>query len=337
MSDLVLTLEAEARELALAKPFTISTKTYKAANNVFVGLRYGDQVGIGEASPEDRTGESVESVLAELKALDPSELNGPFDLEGIGGLLPAGSARCALDIAAHDLAAKLAGVSVADLVGVAGHSPPPTSVTIPIGTPDEMVEEAKGFSGFPVVKVKVGFPGDVEALARLREVYSGSIRIDANEGWSVEEAIRALKAMEPLEIELCEQPIQRGNLDGLQQVTEATSIPVFADEDVTTSQDVAALAGRVDGVNLKLRKTGGIREAVKAVATARALGMSTMIGCDLVSGVSTSAEAVVACLCDHCDIDGPLLLAEDPFPGVTYDRGTVTLPTGPGLGVRGPI
>ncbi|MFP5352813.1 MAG: dipeptide epimerase [Actinomycetota bacterium] len=335
MSELSLTLEAEARELALAKPFAIATKTYTTAYNVFVRLRYGGQVGIGEASPEDRSGESVDSVLAALRGLDLSRLNGPFDLEGIAALLPPGSARCALDIAAHDLAAKLAGVSLAEYLGVAGRTPSPTSVTIPIGSPEEMIAEARGFADFPVVKVKVGFPGDVDAVAGLREVFGGAIRIDANEGWSPDEAVAALRAMEPLDIELCEQPILRGNLDELRTVTQATSIPIFADEDVETSKDVALLAGRVDGVNLKLRKTGGIREAIRAVAVARSLGMSTMIGCDLVSGVSASAEAVVACFCDHCDIDGPLLLAEDPFPGVTYSKGLVTLPTGPGLGTRG--
>lgn len=334
MSELSLTLQAEGRELALAKTFTIATKTYTSASNVFVWLHAGDLVGMGEASPEDRFGESVGSVLEQLRSLDLSVVGGPFDLEGITALLPPGSARCALDIAAHDLAAQVAGLTLAEYLGVAGHRPPPTSVTIPIGTAEEMVAEAESFAGFPVVKVKVGFPGDVDAVGRLRDVFGGAIRIDANEGWSPDEAASALRAMEPLDIELCEQPIERGQLDVLEEVTQATSIPVFADEDVETSEDVAALAGRVNGVNLKLRKTGGIREALRAVAVARSLGLSTMIGCDLVSGVSASAEAVVACFCDHCDIDGPLLLAEDPFPGVTYDRGRVTLPAGPGLGVR---
>lgn len=335
MSDLKLTLDVEPRDLPLARPFTIATKTYDVARNVFVRLRYGEHVGLGEASPEDRSGESVDSVSEQLRSLDLGGVAGPFDLEGVTGLLPAGSARCALDIAAHDLAGKLSGLRLAELLGVAGRRPPATSVTIPIGDVDEMVERARSFAGYPVVKTKVGFDGDVEAMTRIRDVFTGAIRIDANEGWSVEQAIAALQEMERLDIELCEQPIPRGDLDGLREVTEATSILIFADEDVKTSADVAALAGRVDGVNLKLRKTGGIREAVKAVATARALGLSVMIGCDLVSGVSASAEAAVACLCDLCDIDGPLLLATDPFPGVTYDRGEISLPHGPGLGVRG--
>ncbi len=174
----------------------------------------------------------------------------------------------------------------------------------------------------------------MEALARIREVYGGKIRIGANEGWEPEVAAAALRELEPLDIELCEQPIAAGRHDALRDITRSTSIPVFADEDVKTASDVASLAGVVDGVNLKLRKTGGIREAVRAIATARALGLKVMIGCDLESGVAATAQACVATLADHCDIDGPLLLAEDPFPGVTYDKGVVTLPQGPGLGVR---
>lgn len=327
-------LAVEPRALPLAERFTIATKSYDVADNVFVRLSCRGQEGIGEVSPEDRMGDSVGEVVAELESLDLSPLQGPFDLEGISQLLPAGPSRCALDIAAHDLAAKLAGISVAGLIGVGDRQPPPTSVTLPIMDVDRMVDRARGFHDHPVIKMKVGFDGDVDALARVREVFPGRIRVDANEGWDPERAIESLREMEHLDIELCEQPIRKGQPDALRTVTAATKIPVFADEDVETSADVAALRGVVDGVNLKLRKTGGIREAVRAVATARALGMGVMIGCDLESGVAATAEASVATLADHCDIDGPLLLEEDPWPGVTYDRGRVTLPRGPGLGVR---
>lgn len=329
-----MNLEVEPRSLQLAEPFTIATKTYESAENVFVRLGARGETGIGEVSPEDRKGESVDGVVAQLRSLDLAAMQGPFDLEAIGHMLPAGAARCAFDIAAHDLAAKLAGISVAELIGVAGRRPPATSVTVPISDVDAMVARARALADHPFVKVKVGFEDDVEALAKLRDVYPGQIRIDANEGWDAATAIDRLRKMEPLGIELCEQPIPVGHHDDLKRITDATSIPVFADEDVSTARDVAGLAGIVDGVNLKLRKTGGIREALKAVATARALGMGVMIGCDLESGVAATAQACVATLVDHCDIDGPLLLAADPFPGVTYDRGRVTLPPGPGLGVR---
>ncbi|MDP9069620.1 MAG: dipeptide epimerase [Actinomycetota bacterium] len=335
MYDLPIKLKVEPRALPLAERFTIATKSWDIADNVFVRLTYDGHEGIGEVSPEDRSGDSVGAVTAQLERVDLGGLRGPFDLEGVTELLPAGPARCALDIAAHDLAAKLAGVSVAELLGVGRRQPPPTSVTLPITEVDRMVERARGFEEYPVIKMKVGFDGDVDALARVREVFSGRIRIDANEGWEPDRAAASLREMERFDIELCEQPIKRGQVDALREVTAATSIPIYADEDVETSGDAAALQGVVDGVNLKLRKTGGIREAVRAIATARSLGMGVMIGCDLESGVAATAEACVATLADHCDIDGPLLLAEDPWPGVVYDRGRVTLPPGPGLGVRG--
>ena len=334
MSQLDMTLKVEVHRLELAEPFTIATKTWEYAENVFVRLSCGGHDGIGEASPEDRTGESIESASAALEAIDLSSVAGPFDLEGIADLLPAGSARAALDIAAHDLAAKTAGISVRELIGVGGRSCPVTSVTVPITDVDAMVERAKSFADHPVIKTKVGFEGDIDAIAKIREVYPGKIRIDANEGWDAETAATSLKEMERFDIELCEQPIPAGRLEELARVTQATSIPIFADEDVGTAADVAAVAHAVSGVNLKLRKTGGIREAVRAIATARALGLEVMIGCDLESGVATSAQAAVSTLADHCDIDGPLLLAADPFPTVTYDRGVVTFPSGPGLGVK---
>ena len=329
-----MTLRVEPRDLALKERFTIATKSWGRAENVFVRLSWGGYEGIGEVSPEDRKGESVEGVVAQLEALDLKGLGGPFALEQLGRLLPAGSARCALDIAAHDLAAKVAGVSVAEFLGVQGASPPPTSVTVPIAPVEQMVARAAGFSDHPIIKTKVGFEGDVDALTQIRSVYPGKIRIDANEGWEPEVAIAALRELEALDIELCEQPIKAANLDDLRRIAESTSIPIFADEDVNTAKDVGQLAGVVDGVNLKLRKTGGIREAIRAIHAARALGMGVMIGCDLESGVAATAQGTVATLVDHCDIDGPLLLAHDPFPGVMYDGGRVTLPSGPGLGVK---
>lgn len=329
-----MTLRVEPRNLALKERFTIATKSWDQAENVFVRLSWGGHEGIGEVSPEDRKGESVDGVVAQLETLDLEPISAPFALEQLGNLLPAGAARCALDIAAHDLAAKVAGISVAELLGVAGGSPPPTSVTVPIASVEQMVARAAEFKDHPIIKTKVGFEGDVEALAQIRSVYPGKIRIDANEGWEPEVAITALRELGALGIELCEQPIKAGRLDELRRVTQSTSIPIFADEDVNTAEDVGRLAGVVDGVNLKLRKTGGIREAVRAINAARALGMGVMIGCDLESGVAATAQGTVATLADYCDIDGPLLLAHDPFPGVTYDRGRVTLPAGPGLGVQ---
>lgn len=332
MAAQVLSVRAAARELALAERFTIARESWDVAVNVFVAVELEGVTGFGESSPDAHWGETPESVLGSLEALDAGLLSA-FDLEGTAHLLPPGSARAALDIALHDLAGRLAGLSVSELLGVGGRPLPPTSVTVPIADVDAMVARASTLSDHPVLKMKVGFDGDVEAVRAVRAVYPGTIRIDANEGWSPSEAIERLRALEPLDVELCEQPIAAGDDAAFAEVTGATSIPVFADESVCTAADVARLAGRVDGVNLKLRKSGGIREAVKAIFTARALGLGVMLGCDLESGVAATAQAHVAALVDKADLDGPLLLAEDPFPGVTYDRGAMSLPKGPGLGL----
>ena len=330
-------LSASALDLALEEPFSIATETWEVARNVFVTVRFGEHEGVGESSPDDRWGETPESAIGALEAVDLSRLGGPFDLHGTGDLLPAGAARSALDIALHDLAARIAGVSVQELLGCGGRPLPPTSVTVPIADEDTMVGRAKALRDHPVLKVKVGFEGDVALIGSIRKVYGGALTVDANEGWSAEEAIDRLKALEPLGIRLCEQPVPAGNRDSLGRVTGATSIPVYADEDASTSEDVARLARTraVDGVNVKLRKAGGLREAARAIAVARAHGLGVMLGCDLESGIAATAEASLAALVDHADLDGPLLLADDPFPGVTYGRGTMTLPPGPGLGVRG--
>jgi L-alanine-DL-glutamate epimerase-like enolase superfamily enzyme len=234
----------------------------------------------------------------------------------------------------HDLAAQLAGVSVAELLGLGGRALPPTSFTIPISSSEHMQERAREWIDHPIIKMKVGFDGDVDAVRAVREVFPGTIRIDANEGWNKNTAIEKLNELARFDIELCEQPVRAGSLDDLRAITVASPIPIFADEDVNVSADVLQLVGVVNGVNLKLRKTGGIREALRAVHVARAVGLKPMLGCDLESGVGTTAQASLAALFDHADIDGPLALAEDPFPGVTYQMGRVVLPGGPGLGLE---
>jgi L-Ala-D/L-Glu epimerase len=326
-------LVAEVVELSLAARFTIASRSWDTARNVFVTLTCDGETGVGESSPDTRWGESCEAVISELESAELDRLRGPFDLEGVLGLLPPGAARAALDIALHDLAAKRAGLSVSELLGVGGRPPPPTSVTLPIAAVEVMVARARSLAHLPILKMKVGFDGDVDAVGAVRQAFSGRLRIDANEGWTVADALERLAALESYDIELCEQPIQAGAHHSLKRVTESTAIPVFADEDVSTSGDVAALAGVVNGVNLKLRKSGGIREAVRAIAVARAHGLEVMLGCDLESGVAATAQAHVAPLVDYADIDGPLLLARDPWAGVSYERGMPILPRGAGLGV----
>ncbi|MEA2509660.1 MAG: L-Ala-D/L-Glu epimerase [Actinomycetota bacterium] len=331
---MTLTLETRVMEIPLREPFAISSATWNVAENVFVMIRSGELIGAGEVCTDPRYGDSADSIIGRLEGADLGLLNGPFDLEGITQLLPPGTPRCALDIALHDLAAQAAGISLAELLGLSGRELPATSVTIPIASVEHMQQRALEWADHPIIKMKVGFDGDVDAVRGVRDVFPGTIRIDANEGWDKSTAIEKLNELNRFDIELCEQPIPAGSHDDLRNVTAASPIPIFADEDVNTAQDVVALSGVVDGVNLKLRKTGGIREALRAVNVARAVGLVPMLGCDLETGVGATAQASLAALFDHVDIDGPVAMVEDPFPGVTYDKGRLMLPGGPGLGLQ---
>ena len=328
-----LQVEARLVDLPLAERFTIARQTWTVATSLYVKVTYGEACGWGEVQPADRWDETPRSALEQVMGVDLAAFAGPFDLESLGEVLPAGSARCALDIAFHDLAAKLAGVSVREFVGLGGRTPEPTSVTVGISDPSKMLERTQKLADYPIIKTKVGFDGDVDAIRSMREVYGGRLRVDANEGWDVDDAVDRLQALAEYDVELCEQPIRAGNLDGLRKVREASPIPVYADEDVCDSRDVARLHGSVDGVNLKLRKTGGLREFVRCVGVARTLEMGVMIGCDLESGVAITAGASVAPLADFVDLDGPLLLAEDPCPALEYDGADLRIPERPGLGL----
>ena len=287
---------------------------------------------MGEAEPSQRWNETVEGTLRELEGFDLSQVAAPEDLDAVGDLMPAGAARAALDIALHDLAAKRQGCSVRERLGIEGE-PPPTSITVGIADKAATLERVRRLADTPIIKTKVGFDGDVRLIEEIRRIYQGRLRLDANEGWEPDEAIEKLTALAPFDIELCEQPIPAGRHDDLARVTDASPILVFADEDVLTSEDVRDLVGKVDGVNLKLNKTGGITEALRAAEVARGLGMQLMLGCNLESGIGLSAGAQIAALFDHIDLDSVTFLAKDPFPTVGYRGGHLVLPEGAGLGV----
>ncbi|MBV8373777.1 MAG: dipeptide epimerase, partial [Candidatus Eremiobacteraeota bacterium] len=168
----------------------------------------------------------------------------------------------------------------------------------------------------------------------IRQRYRGTIRIDANEGWNVETAVAILGEIARFDIEFCEQPVPAGRPEQLRAIRERVSIPIVADEDARDARDLPALYGCVDGVNVKLAKTGGLRGALAMIATARAMGLKIMLGCMVESAICATAAAHISPLVDWADIDGPFLTARDPFAGVTYDRGKLVLPDAPGLGVR---
>jgi len=300
-------------------------------HSVLFRLRWNGHEGLGETAPSARYGQS-RAAVHDYFAAHPLRSDDPYALESLlDGMPPA--ERCGLDAALYDLIGKDLGLPVWRLFGLDRARAPVTSFTIGIDTPEAMLAKLAEIAGHPLVKVKLGFPGDVEVIEAIRARYTGTLRIDANEGWAPEEAATKLARLGPCDIELCEQPIPAGTPERLRWVRERSPIPIVADEDARDSSDLAVLAGCVDGVNVKLVKCGGLRAALAMIATARALHLKVMIGSMVESAILTTAAAHLSPLADWADLDGPFLTARDPFAGITYEHGKIVLPVGPGLGV----
>ena len=253
-----------------------------------------------------------------------------------------GAAKCALDIALHDLAGKVLGIPVHELIGLPS-AIPPTDFTLGIDEPAVVAERAARAVGFPALKIKVGGPQDLATLRAVRGVYDGPIRVDANTGWTRDDAERLLPELIALGVELIEQPFEARAYRDLAWLQERSSLPIVADESAVVLEDLAALVGVVAGVNVKLAKCGGIGPAREMLEAAKALGFRTFLGCMEETSVGITASASVASLADWVDLDGCLLLADDPFSGLDLgpDHRWI-LPTAPGLrrhatGVLNPV
>jgi L-alanine-DL-glutamate epimerase-like enolase superfamily enzyme len=323
--------------LRLAETFVISRLAQDAAEVVQVELEHEGVRGLGEAAPIERYDETAESALAYVEANGERLGDDPFALEEILGRLPQAefAARAALDAALHDLCGRLVDLPVWRLLGLR-RGGPPTSWTIWLGDPDDMARRAEHVRGrFRRLKLKLG-AGDGRDLERVEAVRSTTnlpLQVDVNEGWSLGEALETLPRLAELSVEYCEQPLPAGDPAGA-ELKRRSPLPLYVDEDCHTLRDVAGCAERAHGINIKLAKSGGIREAVRMAHAARALGLGVMLGCMVESGLGISAGAQIASLCDHVDLDGNLLLAEDPCPAVELVDGVQLPPIRPGLGVE---
>ena len=333
---MALALSISRLALPLKHPFKIARGEESVARTALFRLRSDGAEGLGEATPIARYGESLDTVEAYFAA-NALASDDPFRLETLLHPGIPAAARAGLDLALHDLIGKLLGKPLYALLGLDPARTPTTSFTIGISDPETTLRKLAEIGDHPVLKVKLGLGTareQIETIAAIRARYTGTIRIDANEGWDVDGAVAILRELEKHEIEFCEQPIPAGSPDGLRAIRERVKIPIVTDEDSLVASDLPRLIGCVDGVNVKLAKTGGIRGALAMIHTARALGMKVMLGCMVESAIAASAAAHLSPLVDWADIDGPFLTKDDPFAGVRYDRGKLVLSAAPGLGVR---
>jgi L-Ala-D/L-Glu epimerase / N-acetyl-D-glutamate racemase len=332
-------LDARAVTFPLAETFVIARDTSDETDSVIATVTHAEHSGYGEGAPIARYAEDAASAAAFLNECGELLGDDPFAFDEIQARLPETphmqAARAALDHALHDLCGKLTGLPVWRLLGLRREGPP-TCWTVWLGDPDEMARRAElAAPRFRRLKLKLGGGDglDVERVRAVRAVTELPLQVDVNEYWTVDEAIEALPQLAGLGVEYCEQPLPEGD-EGGATVKARSPIPIYVDEDCHTLADVAACAERAHGINIKLSKSGGIREAIRMVHAARALGLGVMVGCMTESGLGISAAAQIASLCDFIDLDGNLLLREDPWPGVEFRDGVQLPPDKPGLGVE---
>ncbi len=328
-------------ELELRHTFTVASYSRKTTPDVQVEIEYEGFTGYGEASMPPYLGQSVESVTAFLSRVDLGQFSDPFSLEDIlsyvDSLSPGDSAaKAAVDIALHDLVGKLLGAPWWKIWGYDPAKAPATTFTIGIDTPEVVREKTLEAAGkFRMLKAKVGLDGDRELIEAIRSVTSVPLTVDANQGWT--DRFKALDMIYWLKehgVVMVEQPMAVERIDDLAWLTERSPLPVFADESVQRLSDVTALKGVFSGINIKLMKCTGLREAHKMITLARALGMGVMLGCMTETSCAVSAAAQLSPAVDFADLDGNLLISNDRFEGVGIKNGNLSLGEAPGIGVE---
>ena len=316
------------------RTFAIARSAHDAFERVILTLEEDGATGRGETAPTAHYGQDADSAAEALRSV---RIEDPWDIEGTlaaNGHLPPAS-MAALDGALHDLAARRLGVPVYRLLGLARPAPV-SAYTLGIADHETTLADAERLAAYPILKMKVGGEEDIETVRAVAESSKADIWVDANEAFSPEEAPAVVRELAGMGVKLIEQPVPAvAGARALQAATEAAApVPVIADESAIIAADVPGLAGCVSGVNVKLAKCGGIRGALEMAHTARAHGMLVMLGCMVETSLGIAAAAQISGLFDYVDLDGAMLLADDPYSGLAYERGRITLPEIPGLGVE---
>ena len=335
-------LEWTYRQLHTAQPFGIARWTHHSYERGFVTFTQDSLSGRGEAAPNAYYGETGATVRAVADLLSEA-LTDPWDWQGLEAGLDARmpqhhpSVKCALSMAALEWCALAVNLPVWRLLGLSTSALPETSYTVSIAEIPDMQRQASEAlaGGHTILKVKLGTPHDEQIIEALRQVAPrAALRVDANAAWTRPQARRMLGVLEAANVELLEQPLAAGDLEGHAELRRLSRLPIIADESLHRLQDIPKLAEAFDGLNFKTAKLGGPLRVLEGIRAARALKMSVMLGCMIESSLGIAGAAHLAGLADWIDLDGALLLADDPFAGLIWQAGTLERPQGAGWGVR---
>jgi len=322
-------------------PFGISRGVRTSEERVWLRLGIDGVEGWGEADPSAYYGETATTVIAALGAMSPllAAAPDPWPIESLESDLRAvlpenASAHAAVSAALHDLTGKLLGQPLWRLWGLDPGQAPVSSFTIGIDEPAAIADKVRRAADYSVLKIKVGTDHDEEILTAVRnEAPDATLRVDANAGWNAEEALERLPMLVDFEVEFVEQPLPPGDREGLRRVHQRSPLPIILDESCLVASDIPELVGLADGINIKLAKCGGPREARRMIHKAKACGLSVMLGCMLETTLGIAPAAHLAPLVDYADLDGAALLRTDPFAGPHLAGGRVVIDETPGLGV----
>lgn len=325
--------------LELKHVFTLATSSRKTTPVMLTKIEYENLVGYGEASMPPYLGESHETATKFLSKVDLSQFNDPFDLENILAYVDSvdsgnPAAKASVDIALHDLIGKIVNKPLHKLWGYDKTKTPLTSFTIGIDTPDVVRQKVKEAEEYKILKVKLGRDTDKEMIETIRSVTDKPITVDANQGWTDrEKALDMIYWLKERGVQFIEQAMPKQNIEDNAWLTERSPLPTFGDESVQRLPDVIKAHGVYTGINIKLMKCTGLREANKMINLARALNMKVMLGCMTETSCAISAASQISPMVDWADLDGALLISNDPFEGTKIIDGRVRLTDASGIGL----
>jgi L-Ala-D/L-Glu epimerase len=334
-------IETEIVRLNLKHTWTTTMSASAFRETILLRYTRDGITGYGEGAPIVRYHESAETAKKAIESLAPFLASADplmftkLMAEVFKRLPGEWAAKAAIDIALMDWVGKKLGVPLYEHFGLDPADAPVSTFSIGIDKPEITRQKVREAEAYTILKIKVGLDSDEETIAAVRSVTPKPLRVDANEGWkSKEEALRKINWLATQGVEFVEQPLPADRLEDLRWIKERARIPIFADESCQRPSDIPKLVGVVDGVNVKLDKAGGMLAACSMLQTARSLGLKTMLGCMVSSSCSVTAAAHLSPLVDYADLDGNLLVTNDPFRGVTVRQGKLILPEGPGLGLK---